>query len=132
MPAGDELHSFRHVLNLVTQNNLWSLDKAVHSRWPYQEIFLLELDIIPGITSESNIMPHPAGSSRIPFQFLYTTMRFILSAYNDSAQAWNKLKCLKGRIIPWTCSIPNPKTYIVKWVPDKQDLQQVFVLVGFL
>lgn len=85
------------------------LDKDTHSWWPYQEIFLQELDIIPGITTESNIMPCPAGSSRISFQFLYTTMRFILSVYNDSAQAWNKLKCLKGRIIPWTCSIPDPK-----------------------
>lgn len=108
MSAGSWVHSSRHVLGPVTQNNLWSWDKAEDSRWPYKEIFLPELDLIPEkyywVIDNTTPTPILLGPEGFSFQFLYTTMLFILTRvrWQCCSDEING-KQLKGRIIPQTC-----------------------------
>ncbi len=110
MSAGSWVHSSRRVPRPVTQNNLWSWDKADDSRWPYKEIFLPELDLIPGkchwVIDNTPTPPVLLGPEGFSFQFLYTTMLFILTRVRWQCCSYEiNGKQLKGRIIPWTCNI---------------------------
>lgn len=95
MSAGSWVHSSCHVLRPVTQNNLWSWDKADNSRWPYKEIFLPELDLIPEkchwVIDNTTPTPHPAGSRRIFISISLHNDAFHLDQGEMTVlQLWNK------------------------------------------
>lgn len=105
MSAGSWVHSSRRVPRPVTQNNLWSWDKADDSRWPYKEIFLPELDLILGkchwVIDNTPTPSHPAGSRRIFISISLHNDAFHLDQGEMTVlQLWNKWEAVERQIYP--------------------------------